>query len=70
METGTLLGACYADGMTRSLNAKHARVFIYSCFAATLRDRIRAGAEELAMDARANEEFTGRARIRKRDVVA
>ena len=40
--TGTLPGACYADGMTSYLNAHHIRIFDYPRFAEPLRDRIRA----------------------------
>src|SRR5580704_12304479 len=36
--TGTLPGVCYADGMTRYLNAKGIRIFDYPEFAKTLRD--------------------------------
>ena len=68
--TGTLPGACYADGMTSFLNAKHIRIFDYPRFAEPLRDRIRAAAEKLATAAGAKVEFIGKAHIRKEDVVA
>jgi hypothetical protein len=68
--TGTLPGACYADGMTSFLNAKHTRVFDYPRFAEPLRDRIRAAAEKLATAAGAKVEYIAKAHIRKEDVVA
>jgi hypothetical protein len=68
--TGTLPGACYADGMTSFLNAKHIRIFDYPRFAEPLRDRIRAAAEKLATAAGAKVEFIAKAHIRKEDVVA
>lgn len=68
--TGTLPGACYADGMTSYLNAKHIRIFDYPRFAEPLRDRIRAAAEKLATAAGAKVEFIAKAHIRKEDVVA
>ncbi|WP_299159589.1 MarR family transcriptional regulator [Accumulibacter sp.] len=67
---GTLPGACYADGMTSFLNAKHIRIFDYPRFAEPLRDRIRAAAETLATASGAQVEFIGKAHIRKEDVVA
>ena len=40
--TGTLPGACFADGMTNLLKARGIRVFDYATqFAAPLRDRVR-----------------------------
>src|ERR1700757_3295659 len=46
---GTLLGACYAEGMTRILKARGIRVFDYPTqFAAPLRDRVREAAARLA----------------------
>ena len=68
--TGTLPGACYADGMTSLLNVKHIRVFDYPRFVEPLRERIRAGAEKLATAAGAKVEFITKAHIRKEDVVA
>ena len=46
--TGTLPGVCYADGMTRYLNANGIRIFDYPQFAMELRDRVRSGAASLA----------------------
>ncbi|MGH8569887.1 MAG: MarR family transcriptional regulator, partial [Gammaproteobacteria bacterium] len=39
--TGTLPGACFAEGMTKILRAKGVRVFDYPQFAVGLRDRVR-----------------------------
>ena len=68
--TGTLPGACYADGMTSFLDAKHIRIFDYPRFAELLRDRLRAVAEKLATAAGARVEFIGKVPIRKEDVIA
>lgn len=40
VKTGTTPGACYADGMTSFLNAKHIRIFDYPHFAEPLCERI------------------------------
>ena len=68
--TGTLPGACHHAGMTSFLNAHHIRIFDYPRFAEPLRDRIRAGAEQLAATAGAKVEYLAKAHIRKEDVVA
>ena len=49
--TGTLPGVCYADGMTRYLNAQGIRIFDYLEFAKLLRDRVRDHAATLATEA-------------------
>ena len=46
--TGTLPGACIADGMTKLLSARGIRIFDYPKFAAELRDRVRAAATAVA----------------------
>jgi len=46
--TGTLPGACYAEGMTSHLYAHGIRVFDYPRFAEPLRERIRERAQVLA----------------------
>ena len=46
--TGTLPGACYAQGMTAFLSARQIRIFDYPRFAEPLRDRVRVRAAELA----------------------
>src|SRR5579883_1242057 len=46
--TGTLPGACYAEGMTAFLSGKGIRIFDYPRFAEPLRDAIRTRAQELA----------------------
>lgn len=68
--TGTLPGACYAQGMTSFLYAKGIRIFDYPQFAAPLRDQIRARAQELAQSAGVEIEHIAKAHIRKEDVVA
>ncbi len=47
MITGTLPGACFAEGMTKILRASGIRIFDYPEFAATLRDRVREAATAL-----------------------
>jgi hypothetical protein len=68
--TGTLPGVCYAEGMTRYLNANGIRIFDYPEFAKTLRDRVRDGAASLAAQAGVTIEHIGKAHIRKEEVVA
>jgi hypothetical protein len=46
--TGTLPGACYAQGMTGFLSARQIRIFDYPRFAEPLRDRVRDRAAALA----------------------
>jgi hypothetical protein len=68
--TGTLPGACHHAGMTSFLNAHHIRIFDYPRFAEPLRERIRAGAEQLDSAAGAKIQFLAKAHLRKEDVVA
>ena len=68
--TGTLPGVCYAEGMTRFLNAGGIRIFDYPQFAMTLRDRVRDRAISLAGAAGITIEHIAKAHIRKEDVVA
>src|SRR6516165_8213023 len=68
--TGTLPGVCYAEGMTRFLNACGIRIFDYPQFAMTLRDRVRERAISLAGTAGITIEHIAKAHIRKEDVVA
>ena len=68
--TGTLPGACYADGMTSYLNAHHIRIFDYPRFAEPLRDRIREAALALAAEHGVKIEHIAKAHIRKEEVVA
>ena len=49
--TGTLPTVCYAEGMTRYLNARGIRIFDYPDFAKTLRERVRETAAALAAEA-------------------
>ena len=46
--TGTLPTVCYADGMTKFLNASHVRIFDYPRFAEPLRELVREQAASLA----------------------
>ena len=68
--TGTLPVVCYAEGMTRYLNAKGIRIFDYPEFAKTLRDRVRDRAASLAAEAGVTIEHIAKPHIRKEDVVA
>lgn len=68
--TGTLPGACYADGMTSFLYSRGIRIFDYPQFALPLREHIRANAAALAAEHGAAIEHSAKAHIRKEDVVA
>ena len=68
--TGTLPGACYAQGMTSFLYARGIRIFDYARFAEPLRDRIRGRAQEACAEAGVQIEHINRPHIRKEDVVA
>ena len=68
--TGTLPGACYADGMTAFLSARQVRIFDYPRFAEPLRDRVRERAAELAAGAGISIEHIANSQIRKEDVIA
>ena len=68
--TGTLPGACYADGMTSFLNSRGIRIFDYPQFALPLRERIRNGAQALARQHSLVIEHIVRRNVRKEDVVA
>ena len=68
--TGTLPGVCYADGMTRYLNARGILIFDYPQFAMELRDRVRDCAAALAAEAGVAIEHIAKSHIRKEVVVA
>ena len=53
--TGTLPGACFAEGMTKLLRSKGIRIFDYPAFAATLRDRVREAAATVAASDRGDD---------------
>jgi hypothetical protein len=68
--TGTVPGACYAQGLTAFLTRKHIRIFDYARFAKPLRERIRAKAQELAAQHNVRIEHIAKVHIRKEDMVA
>ena len=68
--TGTLPGACFADGMTSFLRSRGIRIFDYPQFALPLREHIRANAQALAAEHGATIEHIAKAHIRKEEVVA
>ena len=68
--TGTLPGACFADGMTSFLYSRGIRIFDYPQFALPLRERIRTNAATLAAAHGATIEHIAKAHVRKEDVVA
>ena len=70
MITGTLPGVCYADGMTRYLNAQGIRIFDYPEFAKLLRDRVRDRAATLVTEAGLMIEHISKSNVGKEDVVA
>jgi hypothetical protein len=62
--TGTLPGACYAQGMTAFLSARQIRIFDYPRFAEPLRDRVRVRAAELARSAGVTIEHVAKRAVR------
>ena len=68
--TGTLPGACYAQGMTAFLSARQIRTFDYARFAEPLRDRVRQRAAELAGAAGLTIQHIAKNHIHKEDIVA
>lgn len=68
--TGTLPGACYADGMTSFLYAHDIRIFDYPRFAEPLRERIRERAQEACAAAGIEIEHVSKSHIRKEELVA
>jgi hypothetical protein len=68
--TGTLPGACFAEGMTHILYSKGIRIFDYAQFAAPLRDRVRERAAAIAREAEIAIEHIAKRHIRKEEVVA
>ena len=68
--TGTLPTVCYADGMTKFVNAHHLRIFDYPRFAEPLRERVREQAAALAAEAGLTIEHIGKKHVRKEAVVA
>src|SRR6202046_2573346 len=68
--TGTLPTVCYAEGMTRFLYANQIRIFDYSEFAVTLRERVREAAASLAAEAGITIEHVAKGHVRKEAIVA
>ncbi len=68
--TGTLPGACYAEGMTSFLHTKGIRIFDYARFAEPLRGRIRTRAQEVCEAAGVVIEHVNKSHIRKEELVA
>ena len=68
--TGTLPGACFAEGMTSFLNSRGIRIFDYPQFALPLRERVRDAAQALATEHGARIEHIAKAHVRKEDVLA
>lgn len=68
--TGTLPGACYAEGMTSFLYAHNIRVFDYPRFAEPLRERIRVRAQEVCAAAGIEIDHVSMSHIRKEERVA
>jgi hypothetical protein len=68
--TGTLPGACFAEGMTKLLRSRGIRMFDYPPFAAGLRDRVRAAATTVAAVAGVTIEHIAKSHVRKEAVVA
>jgi hypothetical protein len=68
--TGTLPTVCYADGMTRFLNANHVRIFDYPKFAEPLRDRVRERAALPAAEAGIAIQHVSKNHVRKEAIVA
>ncbi len=68
--TGTLPGACYAEGMTSFLYAHGVRVFDYPRFAEPLRDRIRERAQEVCTANGIEIEHVSKSHVRKEELVA
>jgi hypothetical protein len=64
--TGTLPGACFAEGMTKLLRSRGIRIFDYPTFAAGLRDRVR----EAAAASGVTIEHIAKSYVRKEAVVA
>lgn len=67
--TGTLPGACYAQGMTSFLYSQGIRIFEYAQFAEPLRERIRTRALEVCATAGLDIEHVSKSHIRKEELV-
>jgi hypothetical protein len=68
--TGTLPGACYADGMTSFLYARKIKIFDYPRLAEPLREGIRERAQEICAAAGVEIEHVSKSHVRKEKLVA
>ncbi len=68
--TGTLPGACYADGMSSFLRSRGVRIFDYAKHFEPLRECIRARALEVCANAGIEIEHVNKSHIRKEYLVA
>lgn len=66
---GTLIGCCYAQGMSNYLYTQEIKIFDYPKYAQSLRSRVRDNAEALAKENEVSIEFISKTRVRKEDVV-
>ena len=67
--TGTIPGACYADGMTSFLYSRGVRIFDYARFAEPLRDLVRTRALEVCKTVNIEIEHVSKSHIRKEELV-
>lgn len=68
--TGTLPGACYADGMTSFLNSRRIKIFDYAkLFADPLRERLRQHVHKVADAQGISIEHVNKPHIRKEDLI-
>ena len=67
--TGTIPGACYADGMTSFLYSRGVHIFDNAQFAEPLRERIRSRAFELCEAGGLEIEHVSKSHVRKEELV-
>lgn len=66
---GTLMGLCYAEGMTSYLYAKNIRIFDFATFAQGLRDKLIENAQTIARENNIEIEYIRKNNFRKEDRV-
>lgn len=69
MIKGTMLGHCYAEGMTRYLFSQGIRIFDYPKFASSLRDDIKRNAEKIAQENNIEIQYIQKKGVRKEELV-